>query len=344
MTVRYGVIGCAGIGGLHIDGVLDADGADLVSVCDLDEAAARNAADGTSATPYTDATEMIADASVDAVSVCTPSGTHADVVTECAEAGAAILCEKPLEVTTERLNRLLDAVERTGVTFGGVYQKRTHPAARFARERIRSGDIGTPLLGDTVVEWFRSNEYYDRAEWRGTRDLDGGVLMNQAPHNVDRLQWLLGGVERVVADCETHARDIESEDTAALLLRFANGAVGTVRATTAAPAGRTGTEVDGTVGSIALSGGDIQHYAIADPDGSTEYMRQDTVEPAVDLAEHAFEHGEGHAGVIQDFVRAVADGREPMVPPDEARQAVDIALAAYRSANDGREVSLDELR
>jgi UDP-N-acetyl-2-amino-2-deoxyglucuronate dehydrogenase len=344
MTVRYGVVGCAGIGGAHRSAAVEADGTELVAVCDLDESVAEEAAAEHDARAFTDTTRMIEEGDVDAVSVCTPSGTHADVVTGCAEAGAAILCEKPLEVTAERLNRLLDAVDRTGVPFGGVYQKRTRPPVRFARDRIRSGALGEPLLGDTVVEWFRSNDYYDRAEWRGTRDLDGGVLMNQAPHNVDQLQWILGDVESVVAHCETRARGIESEDTAALLLKFANGAVGTIRATTAAPAGRTGTEVDGTEGTIAISGDGLDYYGIADPEGSTEFMRRETVEPDVALEEYAFPHGEGHPGVIQDFVRAVADGREPMVPAEEARQAVDIALAAYRSAAEDREVSLDEFR
>jgi predicted dehydrogenase len=342
-TLQYGIVGCGGIGASHAEAVEAADGATLRAICDLDETAAAEFADEHGIDEqYTSAAAMI-EAGVDAVSICTPSGTHADLTVECAEAGAHVLCEKPLEVRVDRLSWMLDAVERAGVTFGGVYQTRTEPAAQFAKHAVEAGRLGDLLVGDAEVDWFRPQSYYDSAGWRGTRDLDGGVLMNQAPHTIDRLQWLVGDVESVAAHCETLDRDMESEDTAALLLRFENGAVGTIRATTAAPAGHSGTTVDGTDGTLRLAGDSVERYEVADPAGGTKHMHRDTTAPEFDLDDHAFPFGEGHEAVVADFVTAVHEGRDPMVPAEEARKAIDINLAAYRSAETGDEVYLDDL-
>jgi predicted dehydrogenase len=345
MTVRYGVVGCAGIGNTHAEAVNETPDAELVACCDLDEDAAETFTEDHGVDhQFTSATEMIESADVDAVSICTPSGTHADLTVECAEAGADILCEKPLDVTVERVNRMLEAADREGVTLAGVYQWRTFAASRFTRATIADGQLGDLVLGDTTVKWFRSQGYYDSAAWRGTRDMDGGVLMNQAPHQIDRLQWLGGGVESVTANVETLEREMESEDTAAILLRFENGALGTIEATTTTPAGRSNTSLDGTQGSIGLENDALTHYELADETGEIDHFGRDTETLDPDLSAYEFEYGEGHVGVVGDFVAAIRDGREPMVPAEEARQAIDINLAAYRSAKTGEEIDLEDIR
>jgi predicted dehydrogenase len=345
MTVRYGVVGCAGIGNRHARLVQDTTDGQLVAACDVDPEAARAFGEEHGIEQrFDDVGEMVEAADLDAVSVCTPSGTHADVVIDAAQAGANVLCEKPLEITVEDCNRMLAAVDEAGVKLGGVYQKRTYPSTRFVRETIESGRLGDITLADATVKWFRSQPYYDSAEWRGTRALDGGVLMNQAPHFIDLLQWLGGGVESVTAHCETLARDMECEDTAAILLRFENGAIGTIEATTTTPAGRSEICIDGTQGSIGLHEEEVTHYEVETEPPERGHHGSETESPAVDLDPYTFEYGTGHRGVIGDFVAAVRDDRPPMVPASEAREAVDLNLAAYRSSETGETVALEEVR
>lgn len=333
--VRYGVVGCAGIGETHAAAVRAADDARLVACADVDEGAATAFADQHDVpAAYTDATEMVTDGDVDAVSVCTPSGTHADVVVELAEVGADVLCEKPLDVYADRMDEMIEACDAAGVTLGGVFQKRFAPASRLAKEAIEAGDLSDLVLGDTMVKWFRSQEYYDSGDWRGTRDMDGGCLMNQAIHNIDRLQWLMGGVEEVQAATETLARDLECEDTAALTLRFENGAVGTIEATTAVKGGADRTEINGTNGTIVFEGNDVTKFVVGD--GEEDPYHAPTTDREVNLDD--FEWPDGHVAAVEDFVDAVREGREPAVPGREARKAVDVILAAYESSETGRAV------
>jgi predicted dehydrogenase len=339
-TVQYGVIGCAGVGNTHAEAAQAAEGAQLVACADVDpEAASEFAENHGVPAQYTDIAEMIEDADVDAVSVCTPSGTHADVTVEAVGAGAHVLCEKPLDVYAERINRMIEAAEDAGVILAGVFQKRFGAASQRAKEAVEE-ELGDVVLADTTVKWFRSQEYYDSGGWRGTRDMDGGCLMNQGIHNIDRLQWLAGDVVEVRAITDTLHRDLECETVGALALRFENGAVGTIEATTVTKGGRDRTEINGTQGSLALAGSDIDYFETAVGEGSqygadTE-SRDVEVEPS--------QWGDGHAAAVADFVEAIAEGREPAVPAREARKAVDVILAAYESAETGAPVRPDSFR
>lgn len=334
-SLRYGVVGCAGIGTTHAASVRNADGAELVACADLDtEAAASFAAEYGVDDTYAETETMVTDAELDVVSVCTPSGTHRDVVVAAAEAGAHVLCEKPLDIYGGRMDEMIAVCEDAGVRLGGVFQKRFAPASRFAKEAIESGDLGDLVLGDTMVKWFRSQSYYDSSEWRGTRQMDGGALLNQAIHNIDRLQWLFGGVESVQAATDTLARDLECEDTAAITLRFGNGAMGTIEATTAVKGGSDRTELNGTAGSLVIEGNEVTRFSVGT--GEEEFYAATTESRAVDLP--AFEWGDGHDAAVQDFVDAVREDREPAVPGRDARTAVDVILAAYESAETGEAV------
>jgi predicted dehydrogenase len=329
--VRYGVIGCVGIGGTHAEAVAEADGATLVACADVVPENAEEFAADHDCAAYTDHVEMIEDADVDAVSVCTPSGTHADIAVDCAAAGANILCEKPLDVYLDRVDRMLDAAEEHGVTLAGVFQRRTAPAAQRAKRAVEEGDLGDLVFADVQTKWHRSADYYASGEWRGTREMDGGVLMNQAVHGTDLLQWLAGGVETVDAACETVAHDIEVEDTALVTLEFTNGARGTLEATTATyPNNPVVVELNGRDGTLVLEDDSVARFE----------TREGTVE--FDGEEHDW--GAGHGAVVQDFVDALREGREPLVPGRAAARAVEINLAIYESAARGEPVRVDDLR
>lgn len=237
---------------------------------------------------------MIEDSGLDAGSVCTPSGIHADVTVTAAEAGAHVFREKPLDVYADRMDRMIDACDRNGVTLAGIFQKRFALATRRAKEAINVGGLGEIVVGDAAVKWFRSQEYYDSGRWRGSRDMDGGVLLNQAIHSIDRLQWLLGGVESVQAVTETHHRELESETTATLSLRFENDALGTVSATIATKGGTDRTEINGTDGSIVLSGTDLVTYETGTGDKDPYEAETESRGTAVE----DFEWGNGHTAVV----------------------------------------------
>ncbi|QLH80589.1 Gfo/Idh/MocA family protein [Halosimplex pelagicum] len=340
-SLRYGIVGCAGIGNTHAEAVAAVEGADLVACADLDaEAAEAFADDHGAAETFDDPATMVAEADVDAASVCTPSGTHADVTTDLAGAGAHVLCEKPLDVTAERVDRMVEACDEAGVTLAGVFQRRFDPAVRRAKRAVEDGEIGRPVLAETQLEWFRPQAYYDSAGWRGTREMDGGAFMNQGIHALDALQWVMGGVESVQAETGTLARELECEDTGAMVLRFENGAVGTVAVTMATKGGTDRTEINGTEGSLAL--GDGIELRVGTGEETLWGAETESRTPAVESAAHPA--GTDHEGVVRDFVDAVREGREPEAPAREARAAVDIVLAAYRSAESGERVALDEVR
>jgi len=337
--IRYGIIGCVGIGGTHAEAVRNAEGAELVACSDVVPENADAFAEEHDCAAYTDTTEMIDDADVDAVSVCTPSGTHSEVVQEVAAAGANVLCEKPLDVFADRMDAMIAACEEADVTLAGVFQRRYDPPARGAKAAIEDGELGDVVLGDTALKWFRSQEYYDSGDWRGTREMDGGVLMNQAIHMIDRLRWLVGDVAEVTAHVDNVDRMLECEDTAAMALRFADGPLGTIEATTAVKGGETRTEVNGTEGSLAIAGDGLS-LEVGTGEGSPYHAETESV---ADPAETS-PLGAGHDATVQDFVNALREGREPAVTGREARKPVDLILAAYASAERGEPVSPEAVR
>ena len=330
MSIRYGIIGCNGVATEHANGVETTTGTDLVACADLDAVIADEFGSEHDCRWYTDHIEMIDDAALDAVSICTPSGTHAEIAIGAAEAGANVLCEKPLDIYADSVDRMIDAATANNVTLGGVFQRRTHPSARRAKAAVSDDELGEMVVGDVQVKWHRTQGYYESSEWRGTREMDGGCLMNQAIHGIDLLQWLMGGVERVNAICKTEARDVDVETVAVIVVEFENGAHGTIEASTITyPEQPVLVELNGQDGSVVLEDDNITQFETRDGEVDTH-------------TEH-IEHGDGHAMIVQDFVDAIREGREPMVPPEEARKAVDIILAAYESAAEGGWIEVESV-
>lgn len=330
--LRYAVVGCSGVGRTHAVGIRAAEGVELVAGVDLDGEVAREFAAEYGVAGFTDLETAVTEENLDAVSVCTPSGTHSDIVTEAAALGLDVLCEKPLDVTAERVNEMVAACNEAGVALSGVFQRRTHPGAQRAKQAVVESELGSLVLADVGVRWHRSQEYYDSADWRGTREMDGGVLLNQAIHGIDMLQWLGGGVERVSADLGTLARDIGVEDTAIIDVRFSSGALGQIRATTAAHTDHpVALDLTGEDGSLRLRGEEIDSFETTDG-------------PVAVDTEDRPEWGVAHAKQIQEFVNALREGREPPIPATEARKAVDVVLAAYAADDRGEPVAVAEIR
>lgn len=326
--VRYGILGCSSMGDSHARALADVDGATLVACADIDDEVAAEFATENDCEWYTDAVEMVQASDIDAVSVCTPNGTHSDIVVELAETGVDILCEKPLDITVAKIDRMIDACEATGSTLGCIFQRRTMVGPQLAHRAVSEGRLGDPITADVQVKWHRERPYFDAANWRGTADLDGGVLLTQALHGIDLLQWIVGDVERVCATIKTLSHDIAVPDTAVLSVEFENGSVGQISASTAVyPEYPITVQVHGTEGSFRWHEDEIDEFVT-----ETGPVERETV-PITP----------GHVGQIRDFIEAIRTDREPMVSAREGRKAVAIAEAAARSSDEDRWVGLDEL-
>ena len=229
--VRFAIVGTGVIAPLHAESIIKNPLTELVAVCDIIEEKAQAFADKYGVEHvYKYYEDMFKRGDIDVVCVCTPSGNHGEVTIAAAEAGIHVLCEKPIEITDEKLTAMIDACRKHGVKLGGIFQRRTLPAAIKTREAIQSGKLGKMVLGDAYLKYYRSPEYYKSAGWRGTWELDGGgALMNQGIHGIDLITWMMGDVHSVVAKCGTLVRDIEVEDTAVAIVKYKNGAYGVIQ-------------------------------------------------------------------------------------------------------------------
>jgi predicted dehydrogenase len=283
---------------------------------------------------------MLTHRPLDAVLIGTPSGAHAECAIAAARQGLHVLVEKPLDVTTARIDALLDECARANVTVGVFFQDRTAPDLVWLKQVIDDGSLGAPLLASASVRWYRPPEYYSGSPWRGTRALDGGgALMNQGIHTVDLLLWLFGPVARVSAVARTAMHRIDVEDTVVATLEFANGALGTLEVTTAAyPGLARRMELTGTEGTVVVEGDRVATSAIRRP-------------PTVEAPQHAGSTNasasspvvsdvRGHRRILEDFVAAVRERRPPRCDGAEGRRSVALIEAIYRSAESRTSVAV----
>ncbi len=339
--LRFGIVGCGVIGKTHAAAISNLEGAQLVGVADLVPARAGALAGTYGIAAYPDLTSMLAVGDLDVVTICTASGLHGAQAEEAMRAGKHVIVEKPLEITLPAIDHLLDVQRAAGVKLAVISQHRYDPAARQVRELIAAQAFGTLVLANAQILWWRSQEYYDSGEWRGTWELDGGgVLMNQSIHSIDLLQWFMGPVRSVYAYTGTLAHRMETEDTAVAALRFASGALGSISATTSAyPGVRTRLEILGSEGSAIIENDRMSYLhhkrAGGDEVGPYGLETSESSQPGSQEPE-----GNAHALQIEDIMREIRRDGTPVVDPKEARHDVAIILAIYESARTGREVVL----
>jgi predicted dehydrogenase len=346
MTVGFGIIGTGMISQFHARAMADVRGCRLVACHDRVSDRVEQFASEHQIAGYTKLEEMLADPQVDAVTIATPSGAHMEPAVAAARAGKHVLVEKPLEITLKRCDRMIDACEKAGVKLGAIFPSRFHAASQTLKKAVDAGRFGTLTLGDSYVKWFRTQEYYDSGAWRGTWEFDGGgALMNQAVHSVDLLTWLMGPVVEISAHTATLAHQrIAVEDTATATLRFANGALGVIEATTAAyPGYLKRIELHGSQGTAVLEEEDIKVWDFAKKargdDAVREQMAQTRSTGGGAADPKAIGH-HGHALQMADFVKAINTDRVPAIDGHEGRRSVEIILAIYKSAELGKAVAL----
>lgn len=348
--LRIGIVGCGKIAANHARALAALDGVELVGCCDPDLGRAQQFASQYGiAQAVSSAAELFA-LSVDAVTICTPHPVHEEGVVAAAKAGVHVLCEKPIAVDLAAADRMIAATEQAGVTFGVLFQRRFWPAAQRIRQAIDDGRIGRPIIGDVTVALHRPSDYYSSDPWRGKWDTDGGgVLMTQAVHQIDMLQWFMGEVVEVSGFIATqkHGEFIETEDTAVATVKFASGAIATINASTVAGQNLGNrVSITGETGATASvlefpegTEGVNDVWTVA---GEVEYKRPYTTEVLanVPIGEINAALTPFHTLQIQDFAAAILEGREPAVTGREARKSLAIIDAIYESSRTGTVVSL----
>ncbi|MBN2578886.1 MAG: Gfo/Idh/MocA family oxidoreductase [Pirellulales bacterium] len=346
MTLGFGVIGCGMISHFHARAVRDVRGARLIGGFDAVPAAAEKFADAFGVKAYTRLDDLLDNPAVNVVTIGTPSGAHRDTAVAAARAGKHVIVEKPLEITLRRCDEIIAACKKAGVVLSTIFPSRFHDSGRQMKKAVTEGRFGRLTLGDAIVKWYRTQAYYDGGAWRGTWALDGGgALMNQAIHSVDLLLWLMGPAVEVQAQTALRAhRRIAVEDVAVATVKFANGALGVIEATTAAyPGYLKRIEIHGDTGSAVLEEEDLVKWDFAKKtradaailEGMTR--RKSGGGGAADPA--AIGH-HGHARLFQDVVHAIRKGVKPQIDGPEGRRSVELILAIYKSAETGRAVRL----
>lgn len=344
----FAIVGCGMIARFHGRALAEVPGARLVALVSRKRESAKTLAEtlGSDCATYTEVAPVLDRRDVDVVIVTTPSGAHLEPAVAAAQAGKHVVVEKPLEITLERCDRIIEACDRHGVKLCTIFPSRFGDANQALKAAVSAGRFGRLTLGETTCKWWRPQSYYDEGGWKGTRALDGGgALMNQAIHNVDLLSWMMGPVTHISGFTATLAHQrIEVEDTAVACLRFANGALGIIEATTSVHPGLPKTiAIHGDRGTVVVEQDDVLRWELT-PELPEDRILKERFAQKIGASggssnPAAISHT-GHARQLADFVRAIENGTPPAVDGREGRKAVEIILAIYRSAEAGKTIEL----
>jgi len=337
--IRLALVGCGRIAQNHIAAIeKHEDSLELVAVCDTDAQARENAAKRTGAAAYASLHQLLDESRADAVVLCTPSGIHPKQAIEAAKAGRHVITEKPMATRWADAKRMVDACDEAEVRLFVVKQNRRNATLQLLKRAMDQERFGRIYMVNLNVFWTRPQEYYDAARWRGTWEFDGGAFMNQASHYVDLLDWLIGPVESVQAYTGTLGRNIEVEDSGVLSVRWRNGALGSMSVTMLTyPKNLEGSiTILGEKGTVRVGGvavNEIQHWEFEEARPEDENVRDASYETT---SVYGFGHSAYYENVIATLrgeAQAETDGREGL-------KSLELLIAAYLSARDGKRVAL----
>lgn len=348
MPLGFAIVGCGMIARFHARAIRELPDARLVALVSRNPAHAEAVmeAGGVRCPIFADVAEMLKQPEVDVVVVCTPSGAHLEPAVAAAEAKRHVVVEKPLEITLERCDRIIEACDRNGVRLCTIFPSRFADANVVLKRAVESGRFGRLTLGETTCKWWRPQSYYDEGGWKGTLALDGGgALMNQAIHSVDLLLWMMGPVRLLAGFTAMLAHErIEVEDTAVACLRFANGALGVIQAATSIYPGLPKTiAIHGDKGSVVVEQEDVLRWEFTPETDEDQRIRERfarKVGASGGASNPAAISHEYHRRQLADFVEAIHANRPPLVDGREGRRAVEVILAIYRSAQTRQVVEL----
>lgn len=338
--LNFAIIGTGSIAGLHITAIGDIEDIEIVALCSSSPDRAAAAEEKYGITTYSDIETLFDNEEVDAIIICTASGHHLEPCLAAASRGIHVLSEKPLEVTMDRAQQMVDACAQNNVKLGGIFQSRFNPAYLKIKKAVEEGLLGKLLLGNAYIKWYRPEDYYSSSPWRGTLDGDGGAaLINQGIHTIDLLQNVMGPIRSVTGKVKTSVHKIEGEDLGVALIEFESGAMGVVEGSTALyPGYPERLEVYGEKGSVVMEGGKIKAWNLMEAEAEELETANEpgsgASDPmAIDYAFHKFQ--------IEDFVSAIREDRPPIVTGEEGIKALALIRAIYESSESGKAVVLD---
>lgn len=345
--LKFAIVGCGRISYKHVEALVhNREEAELVAVCDVikENAVAKkedykkSMGNGVEVSVYTDYKEMLEKEQIDVVTIATESGYHPEIAIYCMNKHKHIIVEKPMALSVEDADRMIECAKENKVKLCVSHQNRFNKPIQQLRKAIEGNRFGKLVNGTARILWNRNMSYYEQAPWRGTWKLDGGTLMNQCIHNIDLLQWMMGGeIDTVYAACDTFLRDIEAEDFGAILIKFKNGAVGIVEGSACVyPKNLEETlSIFGEKGTVSIGGlavNKIETWRFGDNiDTETDILASQEGDPDT-------VYGFGHTPLFSDMINAIRENREPLINGEEGKKGMSIILAAYKSRLTGMPV------
>jgi len=334
--IQFAIVGMGFIADKHIAAIQNAEGANLFAICDTNPE--RLLIDDENVLKYTDLDKMLTEnPQIDVVNICVPSGLHATLTKAVAKHKKHIVTEKPMALNSSDALEMMEIAKDAGVKLSIVHPNRYRPAIMEVRELMDAGRFGKISHANATVRWNRGQEYYDQAPWRGTKQFDGGVLMNQAIHNLDLLLWFMGPVKSVQGMVATRFRDIETEDVATALIEFESGALGVVEAaTTVYPQNlEESLSIFGETASVKVSGKnavfidtwDVEGYSVEEVEALKTKIQNDPWGK------------KGHDCIIEDMVAAINENREPEVGGMDGYNPVRLIEAIIESSETGKRIT-----
>ncbi len=336
--IRYALVGCGSIADKHIAAIGRLDNSEVVGACDINPKTAVEFERKHSIPSFTDGEEMIERTNPDVLNILTPSGLHGEHILRLISFNKHFVVEKPFCLSLRHIDEILAECDRRDLRIFVVQQNRFNPPIQKLKQAIQKGRFGKLVMGTVRVRWSRDQAYYDQRQWRGTWALDGGVLTNQASHHIDMLIWMMGEVESVMAKTATRLANIEAEDTGVAVLRFRNGALGIVEATTATrPKDLEGSiSILGERGTVEIGGffmNELKTWSFSQPEpGDSEIFEKFGLVPD----QFAWSHTE----FFKDVADSLLHNTKGLIDGLEGRKSVELINAIYESAETGNEVFL----
>ncbi len=336
--IRLGIIGMGNMGSGHFHNILDGKcpSVEVTAVCDIDSSKLENAKKYSGISLFTNSTELLDSGLVDAVLIAVPHYQHPEIAIAAFERKIHVLTEKPAGVYTRQVREMNEAADRSEVKFGIMFNQRTNPMYAKAREIVQSGQLGElKRMMWIITNWYRTQAYYDSGTWRATWNGEGGgVLLNQAPHNLDLWQWIFGMPKRIRATCEFGKyHKINVEDDVTIFGEYANGATASFITTTGDACGTNRLEITGDRGKIVVEHGKLCWWKLAVPEREFCFTaKEGFVTPENTCEEFTAPEPEGHIEVLEAFAQSILNGTPMIADGSEGLNSLEISNAAYLSA------------
>lgn len=336
-TWKFAVIGCGAIGDFHLQAIREIDGAEIVGVSSRREERAREVGEREGCLWTTDYHELLDHPEVDIVCLTSSSGSHASIGLDVLNAGKHLLVEKPIAMTAEEADRLVQLADEQSLTLAVVSQQRFQKQHQWVKQALSEERLGRLLYVDVACPFLRTQEYYNQADWRGTLAEDGGAFMNQGIHSIDLMLWFAGSVKSVFGKVATRTHEMEAEDLGAALLTFENGAIGTLMSSTSIQPGFSRhLHLFGEKGTIKLEGTDIVHWTVPgvpEPQLESQTSGGGVTDPmSISTEDHKLQ--------IIDLIESLNEGRPSAVTGEDGRRPVRLIEGIYESFKRNAEVEL----